>query len=287
LSLDTILSAQVNLSRIASTLDLAAGVIVPIRPVLDGSFITTPLDSTAPFPSVNKPLLITSVANEAGLAIYGAFTNPLPQSAFSPICLGAFLDPQRTDIIVSSPFYSFPPSDGLIDARVQLQELGTDYQWRCSAWTFARNWVQNGGTAYVGKYLVGATYPGNQGVTYCTQPGIVCHQDDIEIVVSTHVTLRNFPSSIKQSFFQFGTVSHPTRAQSSLITEIQSRYKAFLANGNPNAHNVHSTWTPASASNINLLLLGGSGEEPVGACTPDFWGKTALYDYQFFNQPSS
>jgi len=124
--------------------------------------------------------------------------------------------------------------------------------------------VQNGGTAYVGKYLVGATYPGNEGVPYCTQPGIVCHQDDIEIV--------------------FGTVSNPTKVQSSLITEMQSRYKAFLANGNPNTHSVHSTWTPASTSNINLLLLGGSGEEPVGACTPDFWGKTALYDYQFFDQ---
>jgi hypothetical protein len=77
-----------------------------------------------------------------------------------------------------------------VDARVQLQELGTDYLWRCSAWTFARNWVQNGGTAYVGKYLVGATYPGNGEVPYCIQPGIVCHQDDIEIVVS-HLALRS------------------------------------------------------------------------------------------------
>ena len=158
-----------------------------MRPVLDGSFITTPLDSTAPFPPVRKPLLITSVANEAGPTIYSTFTSPLPESAFSPICQATFLSTQRTDIIVSSPFYSFPPSGGSIDARIQLQELGTDYIWRCSAWTFARNWVQNGGTAYVGKYLVGATYPGNEEVSYCTQPGIVCHQDDIEIVVSTHI----------------------------------------------------------------------------------------------------
>ena len=173
---------------------------MPIRPVLDGSFITSPLDSTAPFPSVSKPLLITSVANEAGPAIYGTFTSPLPQSVFSPICLSAFLSQERTDIIVSSSFYSFPPSDGVVDARVQLQELGTDYLWRCSAWTFARNWVQNGGTAYVGKYLVGATYLNNQGVPYCTQPGIVCHQDDIEIVVSIPSSFSVFFSSINQSF---------------------------------------------------------------------------------------
>ena len=172
----------------------------PIRPVLDGSFITTPLDSTAPFPSVSKHLLITSVANEAGPAIYGGFSNPLPQSAFSPLCQAAFLSPKRTDIIVSSPFYSFTSSGGVIDARIQLQELGTDYQWRCPAWTFARNWVQNGGTAYVGKYLIGATYPGNQKVPYCTQPGIVCHQDDIEIVVSISSSFSVFFSSINQSF---------------------------------------------------------------------------------------
>ena len=186
---------------IASSLDPAAGIVVPIRPVLDKSFVTSPLDSTAPFPYVKKPLLITSVANEAGLAIYGAFTDPLPQEAFSPICLATFLSTQRTDVIVSSPFYSFPPStDADIDARVQLQELGTDYLWRCSAWTFARNWVAHGGTAYVGKYLLGATYPGNEEVPFCTQPGIVCHEDDIEIVVSTHVILCNFPFSINRSF---------------------------------------------------------------------------------------
>ena len=199
LSLDTILSAQEILFGIASTLDPAAGAIVPIRPVLDGSFVTSPLDSTAPFPSVSKPLLITTVANEAGLAIYGAFTDPLPQSAFSPICQAAFLSTERTDIVLRSPFYTFPPSDSVVDARIQLQELGTDYQWRCSSWTFARNWVQNGGTAYVGKYLIGATYPGNQEVSYCTQPGIVCHQDDIEIVVSTQAV--NFPSDLTNLSF--------------------------------------------------------------------------------------
>lgn len=263
LSLDAILTAQENLSEIASTLDPAAGTAQPIRPVLDGSFITTPLDSTAPFPSVRKPLLITSVANEAGPTIYGWFPDPLPESNFIPICQATFLSTERTDIIVSSPYYRPVSSGGSIDARVQLQKLGTDYIWRCPAWTFARNWVHNGGTAYVGKYLVGATYPGNGEFPYCTQPGIVCHQDDIEIV--------------------FGTVSNPTSAQSSLITEMQSRYKAFLTNGNPNTRHV-STWIPASTRDVNLLLLGGSGKEPVGACTPDFWGKKALYDYQFFDE---
>jgi len=186
------LNAQGNLFNAAPTLDAAAGASEPIRPVLDGSFITTPLDSTAPFPAVSKPILLTSVANEAGPAIYGSFPNSLPEAAFSSICQATFLSTQRTDIIVSSPFYQSVPSDGSVDARVQLERLGTDYLWRCSGWTFARDWVQNGGTAYVGKYLVGATYPGNEAVPYCTQPDIVCHQDDIQIVVSHHFAFCNF-----------------------------------------------------------------------------------------------
>ena len=183
LRLGTILNAQKNLFNTAYILDPAAGKFEPFRPVKDGSFINTPLDSTAPFPAVSKPLLITTVANEAGPAIYSLFPDPLPEEAFSPICQGTFISNERTNTIVSSPFYSPAPSNGSVDARIQLQKLGTDYLWRCSAWTFARNWVQNGGTAYVGQYLIGATYPGNE-VPYCTQPGIVCHQDDIEIVVS-------------------------------------------------------------------------------------------------------
>ena len=181
LSVDTILDAQTNLFNTAYTLDAAAGRDEPIRPVTDRSFITTPLDSTAPFPAVSKSLLLTSVANEAGPAIYGTYPNALPEDAFSPICQAAFLTTERTNIIIYSPYYRPVSSE---DARVQLQTLGTDYLWRCSTWTFARNWVQHGGTAYVGKYLVGATYPGNDAVPYCTQPGIVCHQDDIQIVVS-------------------------------------------------------------------------------------------------------
>lgn len=184
LPLNTILNAQGTLFDVAFTLDPAAGKSEPIRPVLDKNFITAPLDSTAPFPPISKSVLLTTVANEAGPAIYGSFPSTLPQDSFFPICQAIFLSTDRTDIIVSSPFYRSVPADGPVDARVQLQTLGTDYIWRCSAWTFARNWVQNGGTAYVAKFRVGATYPGNEAIPYCIQSGIVCHQDDIQIVVS-------------------------------------------------------------------------------------------------------
>lgn len=286
LDLTTIINAQMNTFSAALTLDPATGRNVPIRPVLDGSLITSPLDSSSPdFPSQNKPLLITSVAQEAGFAIYGLFTQPLPQAVLRDVCVATF-GVNRTDIILANPLYAPTiAADGTSDIREQLQKIGTDYLWRCSSWSFARSWVQNGGTAYVGEYIVGASYPGNEVVPYCTQPGIVCHQDDIEIVVS------NFFSNHCRSgcvlmlvsrFYQFGTATKQTDSQSRLIAEMKSRYKSFLQNGNPNADNL-PTWAPANDVDVHPLLLGGSGTASIGACDPGFWGSKVEYDYQFFN----
>ncbi|KAH9928112.1 uncharacterized protein B0H18DRAFT_952512 [Fomitopsis serialis] len=47
--------------------------------------------------------------------------------------------------------------------------------------TFAL-WASSGGTAYVGMYTVGASYPSNSDVSKCTDSGSICHQDDIEII---------------------------------------------------------------------------------------------------------
>lgn len=63
---------------------------------------------------------------------------------------------------------------------------------------------------------------------------------------------------------------------------MQARYKAFLSNGNPNANGV-PTWTAATTTNVHPLLLGGSGEAPVGACDPGNWGQAIQYDYQVFD----
>ncbi|KAJ3515728.1 hypothetical protein NLJ89_g1571 [Agrocybe chaxingu] len=262
LSADTIINEGMNVFSWAYILDPAAGRNQPLRPVLDGSLVTSPLDSTGPFPAVSKPLLITSVSNEAGPAIYGGFP-ALPESMFKPLCEATF-GPERAAIVVAQSLYSpVPAADGSVDARAQLQQVGTDYLWRCSGWTFARNWVSNGGKAYVGEYIVGATYPSNDWVSYCAKAGVVCHEDDIQIV--------------------FGTTPNPTSAQSSLATEMQQRYKAFLSNGNPNTVGVAS-WTAATATDVHPILLGGSGEAMLGACDPSFWGSGVQYDYQFYAQ---
>ncbi|KAF8077781.1 alpha/beta-hydrolase [Lyophyllum atratum] len=262
LSLDAILAAQQTLYNSAADLDASAGRFEPIRPVRDGSLITSPLDSTAAFPSVDKPVMITSVLQEAGYAIYSQFPDPIPADWFAPVCESTF-GIERTDIIVDSPHYpAVPPSiGGEVDGRVQLQLVGTDYLWKCSGWTMARNWVQHGGSAYVGEFQIGATYPGNEVVPYCTEAGVVCHQDDIQIV--------------------FGTVSSPTPVQASLTAEMQKRYQAFIANGNPNVDGLPN-WAPATSSDVHALKLGGSGEVAVGACDPTFWGQGVQYDYQFY-----
>ncbi|GLB34794.1 putative alpha beta-hydrolase [Lyophyllum shimeji] len=261
LSLNAILDAQQILYNTAASLDPSTGNFEPIRPVRDGSFITSPLDSTAPFPPVNKPIMVTSVLNDSGFAIYQQFPDPLPESWFVPVCQQTF-GPTRTDTIVDSPHYTPEPAlDGAVDSRAQLQLVGTDYMWKCAGWTFARNWVGHGGSAFVGEFQVGATYPGNEAVPFCTQSGVVCHQDDIQIV--------------------FGTVQNPTPTQASLVAEMQKRYKAFIANGNPNADGL-ANWAPATTSDVHALKLGGSGEVAVGACDPNFWGQGVQYDYQVY-----
>ncbi|KAJ7051502.1 alpha beta-hydrolase [Mycena amicta] len=231
LSTDDILSAYNSLKSSALSIDPSTGLGEPIRPVLDGTLVTTPLDSTQPFPQgPKKPLLITTPT------------------------VDMFLGDDRAETVVDSPFYPIDPN-GDEDARVPLQVLGTDYIWRCSAWTFAREWIANGGAGNVWGGSVEAR----------RDDGVVCHRDDIELV--------------------FGTTPSPSPAQHILTTEIQARYRAFLETDNPNPSlplPAMEQWLPATASNINALALGGNTTVDVGACDPAFWGAAVQYDYQFY-----
>jgi len=71
---------------------------------------------------------------------------------------------------------------------------------------------------------------------------------------------------------------NPTPAQSAATTEIQARYKAFLANSNPNAFGL-TNWQTSISTDIRPLAIGG-GSVAVGACDPAFWGAAAPYEYQ-------
>jgi len=266
ISTDDLLQFSLMTFGAAVSVDASAGTFEPLRPVHDGTLIPNPMDLTATFPSVNKKILISTVLDEAGPAIFGTLdTSPVPASDFVSNVNATFGEP-RTSTIVNSPFYPVPSPSAAgfstFDARTQLENLGTDQIWRCANWAFARLWAAHGGTAYVGEYVVGATYPDNEGVAFCTQGGTVCHEDDIQIV--------------------FGTTPSPNSAQTSLTAQMQARYKAFMSTGNPNTPG-RANWSPVSGSNVNALVLGGTGTVAVGACAPSFWGQAVPFDYQVFD----
>ncbi|KAJ7045291.1 alpha beta-hydrolase [Mycena alexandri] len=265
LTLDEILNAQTTIENESVDLDPSTGQGSPLRPVRDGQLVTTPLDSTAQFPAVSKPLLLSNVNNEGGPTVYQLLfpgPDPVDASLFVPVC-DVSLGPNRTQIVMDSPFYPVDPNG---DARVPLEKLATDYLWKCAAWTFARTWVANGGHAFVGLYTLGATYPDNANTTFCLETGSVCHRDDIYIV--------------------FGTTPNPTPAQAALTAEMQARYRMFISTGSPNAPGLEP-WKAATTSNVYAKELGvkttSDGLAPVGACTPSFWGEAVQYDYQFYD----
>ena len=86
---------------------------------------------------------------------------------------------------------------------------------------------------------------------------------------------------------QFGTVNNPSPAQSSLIREVQTRYKSFLFTGDPNpsagpSNTAFSQWSPATTGNFSAQNLGTQGTTAIGACNTQFWGNLVPYDYQVF-----
>lgn len=180
LSVDDILNASNTLYSQAISLNPAAGQGEPIRPVHDGQLITNTLTTSSSFPHVSKPILVSTVVNEAGPTIYELFSSPVPAQASMQIISG-LLGTSRADTILASQRYAVQASG---DVRPSLEKLGTDYMWKCASWTFSRTWASNGGPTYVGMYVVGATYPTNAVLPFCTSNGSVCHQDDIQIVVS-------------------------------------------------------------------------------------------------------
>lgn len=185
LPLSTVLSASDALFNNAMNIDPSATGEEPMRPVHDGVLITSTLDSSSPFPQVSKPIILSTVENEAGPTIYGSmFPSPISASTYEAVVQSSYGEPCASDLL-AYPGYQVPNvTDGQpADARIQLEQIGTDQIWRCPTWTFARSWTQNGGSAFVAHYTLGATYPDNKDVPYCSGAGVVCHEDDIEIVV--------------------------------------------------------------------------------------------------------
>ena len=253
-----ILDAQDQLANQAFFLDPAAGLAEPIRPVLDGTVLTSSLTTT--FPSNLKPILITTVKDDALIGTYMVFSYPVSAQNFIP-ALTFTLGADRAAIVANTSFY--PYSQSSTDVRDVFSVIGTDEVWKCPTWTLARAWAARGGTAYVGEFTLGATYPGNEDFAGCVSGG-VCHQDDI--------------------FILFGTTPNPSADQTSLTNEVQGRWSAFMRGNTPNVSG-KTTWSPVSSSgSVTSLNLGGTSPIDEGPCTPSFWSGVARFDYQIFNQ---
>ena len=185
LSVPNILAAQATFvsSSGAKAVEPSAGDAEPLRPVLDGSLITTNLEKGGSFPSTSKPIMLTTTREEAGSAIFSMIEDPIPEP-WLPAYLNALWGSARASTIASSPYYVPSPADVASgDLRPLVQVIGKDSVWRCPTWTFAREYSSRGGTVWTGQYNVGALYPSNQGISFCNGPDVVCHEDDIQIIV--------------------------------------------------------------------------------------------------------
>jgi carboxylesterase type B len=254
-----ILDAAAAVMDDAPALDAAVALGEELRPVRDGAFVAASLTPSTPFPRQHKPLLLTTVPDEARYTIYAVYDEPVDAASYVADIAGAYGAHEAAALLNMSVYA--PPRAGA-DARVQLEAVGTDAIWRCPTWSLARAWAGAGAHAYVGQFAAGASYPGNDAVPACAAPGAVCHQDDIEIV--------------------FGTAPAPGAAQAAATREVQARIRAFVHSGVPNAPG-YAAWAPAGTSDVHAIELGKNGTAvPVGACTPTFWGAEVEYDYQVY-----
>ncbi|KAF8517588.1 alpha/beta-hydrolase [Hysterangium stoloniferum] len=262
MDVDTLIGHQSTLFDAAPALGAQFYAAEPIRPAIaDGIFITHTFSGPESFPpsSLLKPIVVTTVKDDAATTIYSFFPDsngPIPNTVFDAF-IGSTLGPQRSQTVISSPFYSLTTTNGSsTDPRAVLSVMGTDLIWRCPAWKLSRDWAAHGSSRqYAGVFTQGISYPGNSAIAECVAPGAVCHQDDIEVL--------------------FGTGS----SASPLTKELQARYSSFIRTNNPNA-NGYATWQPSTSTDAKALNLGGQAPIAVGACTPTFWGQEVPFDYQ-------
>jgi hypothetical protein len=77
LSSSAIIEASQTVLADASTLDPAIGFGEVLRPGRDGTFVTSSLTSSTTFPKQTKPILVTTVREEAAYVIYRIYEEPV------------------------------------------------------------------------------------------------------------------------------------------------------------------------------------------------------------------
>ncbi|KAK0551805.1 hypothetical protein OC845_001990 [Tilletia horrida] len=287
-SADDVLSATFDAFSTLPNVDPTMPLGEPFRPTL-GKYIPRSFERglAANTLKLTKPLLLSTVQNDAGSQIGNVF-EPTPAGATTltlrangfqvdfPTAASLIFNAGRGYTAATSKVYGLNTTTSGQDAlRSQLEVLSSDGFWRCSAQYNAVNAKRNGAQVWLAQTNVGATYPSNSNIDYCQKPNVVCHEDDIYLIFGS------YPSS------------EATTAVKAVSAEWQARLAAFVNNGNPNTGS-YAGWSPvASATSLNLLVLGSNtatGKSAIhqtqhsSACGPSgIWGRSVPFDWQLYH----
>ncbi|PWN50623.1 alpha/beta-hydrolase [Violaceomyces palustris] len=260
----------------------------PWRPV-KGSYLTGDVDS--PFGGFSKPMILSTVRNEAGSLIGSNFAATTPGSSliyykddqggasdygFSfPMLAEGIFNQGRGLTLSEQPCYSTQNDTQTSDSlREALESLATDGLWRCSNQFSALLFDQP--QIYLSQTDLAITYPSNSEIDYCQTDRHVCHEDDILTV--------------------FGTSTSMDQAQASMSKEIQVRWANFARVQDPNAKG-YPTWPSVRSTKVGgyegeqLDLLHFGSTEDGGSTLEQsqrpqqcgqVWGRLVQFDWQIY-----
>lgn len=236
-SVSDILQAQAQTLSLALTSgDLSINNAYPLGPVIDGALISADYSSLLSSGTLpNKvDLLIGFTTNEAGPTINSLFTTPMPSFVIQP-ALSQILGAVRAQTILDAPAYQL--GNGADATREYLEQIATDYYWRCSIQHNIRSAIlsHSSGNAYVYELKKGIQYPTNSPFALCSN-GAICHQDDL------YLTFGNFDQSTPDDL-------------KALSREIQKTWVKFAKHGNFLKCG-NSIWPKVSDQSLSVCNLG-------------------------------
>ncbi|GJJ77782.1 hypothetical protein EMPS_10141 [Entomortierella parvispora] len=188
------------------------------RPVTDGDLIPADFSELVKAGKYNTEadIMWGTVHDEAGLFVPQYFPNPVP-IANASWALDFILDPNRTAIVMNSPYFTLDPSDP--DAvRNAFTKFGTDYYFLCPLQYLSREMSKIKPT-YNFRFDRGRDIP-LVGQNYCSSStGRVCHAADIQPV---------FASGDAIPFIS------QTGDDARFARQVVDRWTTFAKTGNPN-----------------------------------------------------
>ncbi|GAA5830817.1 hypothetical protein JCM11251_001085 [Rhodosporidiobolus azoricus] len=257
-NLQDILLAQGSIRFWASTRDLVDGAALaePLRTVIDGSLVTRDfrqvVSSGGQLEGANKEIIFTTVTDEgcstiSGLSVSADGTTPPllndhTDPAVFPLAVGLAY-PDQASSILASGLYDPDTAANADSVRESLLRLNTDFSWTCPNQQTAVRLTASSGFSkkvYLGEFDLGVSHDGGS-IDFCKNR--VDHEDDIAVV--------------------FSSPSTHSGAQKTLASEVQARWGAFAATGNPTPKpnfGGYSSWPTVSAftGDLNVLQLGNT-----------------------------